>query len=237
MVELHNMSQVEFGIYYVPQENTTFYKKGSDIVGYDIRAEKIAQSQDVDKKHFNDEWRKNAKEYGLHMTITDIVSTESEKLPEIARHVSRLVKNVGYSKIKIKIDGANFVRNNQSILGAIVERSEGIQNLHKDLVEIQKYGDSSFYTRKAKSKPEWISTLTPVQRKNLSEYMSPYVLQEYLPHFTILNPFGGNRDNIINDVNNLLVLPISFDLQSVTIVQRGVGEKFFKIYEEIPVVN
>ncbi|MEK7550447.1 MAG: hypothetical protein AAB535_01540 [Patescibacteria group bacterium] len=229
------MSQIEFGLYYIPDGDSTFYKMGSKIVGYDIRNEEIMDSQEVGGVNFENIWKTDSRQYGLHATITDVVTADSRVLSTVVRQVSGIIKDTDYRNTEIHIQKVESPKDNQSIIVASVKRTNEIKNLHRRLLKIQNCGDSTIYTRRIKSHPKWVDALTSEQQKNLRRYMSPYVLSEFLPHFTLLNPFAGDDDQITKDINNLLSLPTSLKLQSISLVGRNYGDEFLKIYDEIPV--
>lgn len=231
------MSRIEFGIYYIPEQESTFYQKGSEIVGYDIRKEKRMPAPEFEGFWLKDGWRKFSRQYGLHMTLTDVVSINSEKLSEIINQVSRTVKNLASGEIEMKASGVDYIDSGNTMLGTLIEKTYEIQLLHNELVRLQKYGDSTLYTRKIQSQPDWIKTLSPEQQKNLKEYMSPYILREYFPHFTFLNPVDNMDKQMLEKINSFIGFPISFKIQSISVVGRNIGEDFFKVYEEIPIVS
>lgn len=88
----------KLGIYYIPPgppaDNAAFYQAGKSILGYDIRAETENVTPPADIEHrigFTAAWSVNARQYGFHSTIVDVINCGEGDLPTLAERVSAIL--------------------------------------------------------------------------------------------------------------------------------------------------
>lgn len=230
------MKSVEFGVYFVPEENSDFYKKGSEIVGYDIRNRRDVCYDVIGCSCVEDRWRASSKKFGLHMTLTDIVTINESQLPKLIRRVANIFHEViKEHPIGVKCSSIDVIGDRKNVLGINVEKTEHLQYLHESLVEIQKEGRSSHYTRKILTDPKWENTLTEEQKSNMQKYLSPYILKEFVPHFTLFDPISSrNTEKMMEEIERIMNLPFTLTLQRLSIVTKCHDDNYFSIYDEIP---
>lgn len=230
------MTNIEFGVYFVPENNTNFYEKGSKIVGYDIRERKTITNNQIGDIPINKEWNRSSQKFGFHMTLTDIVTIEEKQLPNIISYISNTFNKIcGKKTISLECNNLDIIGNRKNILGIKVNKTEHLQRLHNSLIEIQKEGSSSFYTRKKEIDPEWENLLTETQKNNMKKYLSPYILSEFEPHFTLFDPFETqiNTESVLNEIYKTINLPFSIVLQKLSIVTKKHKDLNFIINKEI----
>jgi hypothetical protein len=85
----------KFAVYFVPKSEESFYKFGSQILGYDLRARRsiqISSSLEQEIGKIEDTWVKDARPYGFHVTICDALDCD---FATIAAVESRLLEWLG----------------------------------------------------------------------------------------------------------------------------------------------
>lgn len=223
---------MKFGIFYVPRGK--LFDIGSTLLGYNLRKGILLPPP----REIRPEWVKNNSPYGFHMTITDIVDVHREKLHEIEKTLQKLLKcfpkNYRYT---LQFSDVAFWENNQTIAAVRFKPSESLIILHSLLVcLLQSKGNSSFYLEQLKqsdTEKKW--TNDRIHKTEL--FFSPYIFNEFKPHFSLLNPFGDkNKQEILDYLTSIFNVYKKIEIESLCIVIKEESEAVFKIYKEIPLI-
>lgn len=220
---------IKFGIYYIPQKSK-FYDLGSKLVGYDIRETKATDKVEG----FNSVWNKNAREYGFHITLTDAVYIEESELANIESHLQDtlgLLASGNRYKLTVEEKPVTFWRTGGDQVALRFKPDSSTLMLHTLLVcKIQVRGNGSLYSKMLDKN---LLDLRSDMTNKVKTFWSPYVLDEFRPHFTLINPYDGSeQQDIENRLNEMFVDIKTIDIDSLCLVtQDGVGQPF-KIYKE-----
>lgn len=185
-----------FALYFIPPEHSDLYQFGSKILGYDIRkGESVASPWE--------EMVGGARQFGFHLTLCDSLYflNEAEVKSAIAevRFLIRNFKTFELTNLQIK----SVFPDAASISLAMDERSGSLEALHHELVHrINRRSVASYYTAKL-TKPARDLESDRAQLM-IKRYRAPYILQRFVPHFTLLNSVPSNdQDRICQEVSEL----------------------------------
>ncbi len=83
----------KFAIYYVPRTEEPFYRLGTSILGYDVRARTaVTLPSDLreDFGQFDTSWTGISRPYGFHLTITEAIDCSWAMIPQVERELTNL---------------------------------------------------------------------------------------------------------------------------------------------------
>lgn len=223
---------LKFGIYYIPKGK--FYDLGSKLIGYDIRAEKITVPLDG----FDKFWSKNVQEYGFHLTMADAVYIEKDELNTIEAELSNIIglfsKENEYI-FEIDQKPVSFWRGGGDQAALRFNPNLSAVLLHSVLVcLIQTKGKGSFYSEMLNANQ---SNFSQDMINKTKRFSSPYVLDEFKPHFTLLNPYLGNdHKKIENELGEVFGEFKTINMNSLCIVTQESPDLPFRIYKEFSLI-
>ena len=223
---------MEFAIYYVPQKSD-FYEKGSHVLGYDIREQKAVPFD----PSVQESWVENIKRFGFHMTITDAVQIEESQVTDLLASFKAIVgcfAGQGPFKTSFESTPVAFWENNQTQAALRYQTTTPLAILHTALVvHLQSQGKGSHYFRILQSKnipPSWGED----KIKKTQLFFSPYIFDEFKPHFSLINPYAGDgKEKIIADLTALFSSQSTLEIGSLCFVTRKSPEDNFTILEEV----
>lgn len=227
---------MKFALYFIPQEGE-FYYKGSTLLGYDIRNKKnIPQPEWVIS-----DWMKNAVEYGFHLTITDAVECKPEDLSKITKNTQMLLDcfpKTGQFKLDLYEEPVSFWPSDkrQAALKFVPNISTTI--LHTALVcFVQCLGTGSLYYDQLIEDPNRYEPSDIYKTKRTKLFWSPYIFDDFKPHFSVINPYTEQDHAIIQSRLNEWFKVVFHEIQKIQmtslclVVQRNQND-YFEIYKE-----
>jgi hypothetical protein len=221
-----------FGLYYIPFE-TEFYDIGSKIIGYDIIKNKHLKCL----KEVNKKWVNEIEKYGFHMTITDAVTVDKNSLPFIEGKIYEILncfsKNLEFT---LSLNEISYWPNNPTQLAIRLKSNNNVEMLHNVLVSIiQILGSDSLYLDDLnKQITEGKIRYTLDQIKKIKMFYSPYIFEQFKPHFTLLNPFYGDecdREKVKEFILSKFDKPINLSINKLIMVTKKDNDKFFKVHK------
>jgi hypothetical protein len=196
-----NANWKKAAIYLIPSENDLFYKFGSKILGYDIRKEYCIPKGSTDiPANFIGE----AKKYGFHATIVDVLYfCEESNIERIKAELKSLCKELRC----INLTNLKFVKgfhSNTDLAITCKDESGIVEIMHHELISrINTTSISSVYkTNKTKKK---FDNTAMRDKLMINRYGSPYILDKFKLHFTLLSdcPNINNSDNsTVNEIES-----------------------------------
>ena len=218
---------VHFGLYFIPAQSK-YYEIGSRILGYDIRAGEPLPCYDF----ISPAWVHDARQYGFHITITDALEIETQKLPNVVREVTKVLacfpRNVRYI---FEVEGVKFWNENRCVLELRPNRS--IELLHDVLVSrINPLGLRSAYST-AYEQRALVSDSAAAAKIKL--FYSPYIFDAFRPHFTYLYPFSGDlatQQKLVSRLTALLPKNDSLLFDRIALVVKFERDHYYRIYQE-----
>ena len=230
----------KFAIYYVPRTEEPFYRLGTSILGYDVRARTaVTLPSDLreDFGQFDTSWTGISRPYGFHLTITDAIDCSWAMIPQVERELTNLLgcfdpahpfvlRRLAESPAGIWGE----MRSNSLVL--LYEPNEYLRMLHTLIVaRINPLGLGSGFLKHYLAHPE--QELQPHQAQQIRLFYSPTVLDSWYPHFTLLNPYtGGDPARLASLFTRLFEPYTQLTVQTICLlVQMDEGDNWH-IYQE-----
>ncbi len=227
----------KFGIYFIPSvERSDFYNLGSKIVGYDIQNEKNIIKDDRNLL-FDQKWNSDCMEYGFHLTIGDAIYFETDKIQMISKEVQAILDVLDVNKLFELKPNKKFLEwrgPNENILVLSYNANLYLQIFHTLVVSlIHPLGNGSLYTERKKENPLKYAQ-EPFLNNRVDRFFTYSGLDNYQPHFTLLNPFVGSKSeksNLYSSIDQLFSEYKSsvFEVSKLALVVKKSNENFFKI--------
>lgn len=190
----------KFAIYYIPQEDDPFYRLGSQLLGYDIRARTLALlPPDMRESlgEFDVAWTTVSRPYGFHLTITEALDCHWATIPLVERELAGLLDCFDpahpfllqrCSERPVGIWG----KAGRNSLVLRYEPNEYLRMLHTLVVaRINPRGTGSSFLERYLEQPD--QEMPPHLVQQIRLFYSPTVLDNWYPHFTLLNPYTGDE--------------------------------------------
>jgi len=181
-VQRHGPAPLErlqaFALYFIPPGKSSFYRFGSDVLGYDIR----------DRQPTLSPWQEEvgqARDFGFHLTICDALyflnAAELRSIWEEVEYIATQLKPFSLTGFRLE---PGFPTPN-SVAVTLDDPSGSLELLHHELVHrvCRRAIESNYTLGLAKAREGAVSKRGELM---LKWYKAPYVLQKFRPHFTLL---------------------------------------------------
>ena len=229
-----------FAIYYVPQAEDAFYRLGTSIVGYDVRARTTAtMPPDLQLQigQFDTSWTGLSQKFGFHLTICDALDCEWSTIPRVERELAELLAcfDPAHPFTLRKQDNVPvgiWGEAGRNTLVLLYEPNTYFSMLHTLIVaRINPLGTGSVYLRRYLDHPEKIQQ--PHRAQQLRLFHSATVLDNWYPHFTLLNPYSGGEPAAMASLLARLFEPyVQLTIRSVCLLVQMDNETKWHIYRE-----
>jgi hypothetical protein len=230
----------KFAVYYIPQADDPFYRLGTSIVGYDVRSRaSVALPADLQERlgPFDTNWAMISHRYGFHLTITDALNCSWAVLPQVEHELADLLGcfNPTHpfmlyrpSERSVGIWGET----GKHSLVLLYKPNEYLRMLHTLFVaRINPLGQGSSFLKRYLAHPEQERPPHEIQQTRL--FYSPTVLDNWYPHFTLLNPYTGSEPGLMASRFAQLFEPYTqFIVQTVCLLVQMDDEDNWHIYRE-----
>lgn len=219
---------VAFALYLVPSRNSGWYEFGSEILGYDVRDNKLVSSTYANEVG-------SAHHFGFHLTISDVLYfSGKEEMRSLIAEIRFLAQEVPRFKLS-SLSVMSSMPDSKSISLVPHDESGMLEILHSESV-------ARLFRRSLAS--DYTLGIAAAVRDNrharseamLKRYRAPYILGSYRPHFTLMtNVNEADQPAIVKVLNNEIA---SRDLSALTVdtlcvmTQQSPGSRWH-ILEEI----
>lgn len=223
--------KTRFALYLIPSGD--LLRIGSKITGYNIRDKQPVEPYDF----IRSEWIAENTQYGFHVTITDAIEIDDSQIPAVRDKIEQLLACLRptntYTLTKKRV---GFWRSESNMAVMLLEPSRHVELLHDIMVAtLHPMGKGSDYSQrylqdKANFKPN-----TPTDIQRLEQFYSPYIFDDFVPHFTCISTFEGIADDRAAVETQLATLFEPFEslaFESVALVVQKEGERYFSIDRE-----
>jgi hypothetical protein len=232
------MNMPKFAVYYVSPPNE-FYHLGASIVGYDIRTRQPTEMTQQLQHHirYDPSWNQLTRPHGFHCTIGCSLDFHYAQLPAIEQEIEDLLAcfNPDHHFLLHQPDKAVvFAGQGPYVVILPYEANTYLQTFHTLIAaRMQPFGTSSRFLQSYLEHPEQYREHPYRARKVLKFYYYPWILDEYGPHFTLLNPYTGVNHATIEKHFTALFQPYqTIQVNSICLViQRNDGAPY-EIYRE-----
>lgn len=187
----------KFGVYYIPRADDPFYQLGSEILGYDVRRRQRMEmpiSLSTKLGEFDTASVSESRPFGFHLTVCDALDCDWGTILAVEHRLMDLLACFN--------PASTFILNRRSeqpvgiwpngdayCLTLVYQPNITLAMLHALLVAcINPLGKGSSYVR------QYLTGARPLQphaAHQLRLFSSPTILDNWTPHFTLLNPYRG----------------------------------------------
>lgn len=214
----------QFAIYYIPN-NIDLYKKGSELIGYNIIKESSVKTSKNKYIAIAQKYNEKSRGYGFHLTLTDVVDINEKKLNEAIKR-SKFIFNLPiFRKIIIKRNKIGLMPN-ANVLAIQYRFDFRFFLLHLLLVVfVQRLGYRSYYTNHT-------HTLSLLRKIKTKLFLSPYIVDDFLPHITLVQNFlTEQQSEMLRYLRSMFSEDTSLHIGQIAVVVKENEKTNFKIIE------
>ena len=227
----------DFALYYVPPAEHPLYPAASELIGYDLRAEKVLPVENPSRAKipgFDVSWVDDPHQYGLHMTIAHAMHFQADRLAAIEAEIESITNLFDPAKAWeiTPCAGTAYIRiaPQRSCL-LRYDPNQAFMMLHALIV--------------ARLSP--LSTGTPQLEKFMAGKLQPSLhaehrlvqyyyynlLDDFYPHFTLFGTLPLEDVEPVRDAV-MSVVPQSepMTIQTLCLLVRPDGEAHYRIHRE-----
>ncbi|QPC84720.1 hypothetical protein G4Y79_10180 [Phototrophicus methaneseepsis] len=223
----------KFAVYYIPPPESDLYQRGSEILGYDVRTGRFLPADNPTRAalpEFDETWVLQPQTYGFHVTTGYALYYDVEQLPQIEQAMED-VFNCFSAGVPFAFTPATeriaFWRDNICVLHMVP--NPAMLMLHTMLIaRVNPYGTASNISRSYAGRTD----LDPVRAHRVRQYYTPYILDGWAPHFTLMMPYEGKRPKIMQQALLDLFSPEPVAVNSICLVVRDDDEGHYRLHRE-----
>ncbi len=180
-----------FAVYLCPPAESEYYRLGSEVLGYDVRAGKeLPLPADV-----RPEWQTASGPYGFHLTLLEGFWCAPETLPEIEAELRACVACLSPTA-DLSLHNGTVVRattHGDRGIGQIFNPSPDLLMFHAFLLaRLARFVTHSPFFDRLVANPDRYPEA--YQKARLALLKTPRGLDTYEPHYTLVDPFGGSEE-------------------------------------------
>jgi hypothetical protein len=191
------VSMPRFAVYYIPPSRSPFYRLGTSILRYDVRARTMMHADNPIRAQipqFQEGYVAKPQSHGLHSSIIGPYQFDPDNLPEIEATVADVLSCFDPTSVftlRAHRDFVTFWNSQKEIVVLRYEPNAALISLHTLLLTgLVRYASGSTYYPQYKDHQAHFSTS---EWQRIRHFYHPNVLDGYNPHFTLLYPYGGDR--------------------------------------------
>ncbi|MEO0597157.1 MAG: hypothetical protein AAF126_13675 [Chloroflexota bacterium] len=228
----------KFAVYTIPSAESDMYKRGSEILGYDVRTGEFLPERNETRSalpEFNDAWIAKPQTYGFHMTTGYSLFYDPATLPQIEAEIEMVLACFGRD-INFRLTPADdpipFWRDSIAVLH--YEPNPAMLMLHTMLTaRVNPYGTSSTVSESYATKNE--SELDPVKAARVKHFFTPYILDGWSPHFSLMYPYTGNSPDKMRGALLELFSPAPLSVESICLLIRDDNDTHYRLHREFTI--
>jgi hypothetical protein len=225
---------IRFGLYLIPEATDPFYQIGSSVVGYDVRNRTTVAPPEFIRPR----WIAPNAQFGFHATITDAITINEKDLSGILEKVELLLSCLNpTNRYLLKKERVGFWRDSSNMAAVILNPNRSVEMLHDILVaSLHPLGFSSEYFDKFKKNPDIFQPNSPASIQKTKQFYSPYIFDEFIPHFTCIHSYDGPVEKRVEVEENLAALFKDTDVlefKKIAFVSQREGDPYFEIIKEL----
>ncbi len=230
----------KFAVYYIPQHDDPFYRLGTQILGYDVRARtSVMLPSDIREAlgQWDEAWTTVSRPYGFHLTISDAIDCHWATIPLVERELVDVLGCFDPAHpftLQRPIDGAVGLwgEAEKKSLVLLYEPNESLRMLHTLIVaRINPLGEGSGFLKKYLAHPE--QELPSHQAQQIRLFFSPTVFDQWSSHFTLLNPYTAGEETVMASRLGHLFEPYGHrTIESVCLLIQRDDDANWQIYRE-----
>ena len=229
----------KFALYVIPPANSRIYQVGSALLGYDVRAGAMLPEENPTREalpEFDEAWVEKPQVYGFHLTVGDALFFEWEDLPKIEQEVENIAasfqRRVQFTLKPEPDDPIPFWGESTPVLQ--YKPNPAMLMLHTLVVaRVNPLGTGSDYTQAYdQMRP---ADQDPVLAHRIRSYYTPNMLNDWVPHFTLMTPYKGAQPAAMRAALGGIFPPETLYIRSICLLVRDDNELFYRLHREFTV--
>ncbi|MEL7434459.1 MAG: hypothetical protein AAFN11_10985 [Chloroflexota bacterium] len=228
----------KFAVYTIPPAESDMYKRGSEILGYDVRTGKFLPEHNETRStlpEFDEAWVAKPQTYGFHMTTGYSLFYDPSTLPQIEAEIEMVLACFGRDvnfQLTPADDPIPFWRDSIAVLH--YEPNPAMLMLHTMLTaRVNPYGTSSTVSESyATQDPAQLDTVKVTRVKH---FFTPYILDGWLPHFSLMYPYTGNSPDKMREALFALFPPTPLSVESICLLIRDDNDTHYRLHREFTI--
>lgn len=228
----------KFAVYYIPPAESSMYLRGSEILGYDVRAGNFLPADNPTRAalpEFNAEWVQRPQSYGFHMTLGYSLEYDPARLPEIEQAMEDVLNcfSAG-TRFTLTPDDMTFIPFwRDEIVVLRYHPNPALLMLHAMLIaRINPLASGSRIGHEFASMD--VSHLPPEAVHRVRQYHTPYMLDGWAPHFTLMQPYAGSQPKATRAALRTLFAAEPRDLETVSLLTMADGDTHYRLHRDFP---
>lgn len=225
----------KFAVYYIPPAESTLYQRGSEILGYDVRTGQPLPLDNPTRSalpEFDEAWVLQPQTYGFHVTTGYSLYFDTETLPEIEQAMHDVFNCFGVGvpfELTPVTERIAFWRDEICVLHCVP--NPAMLMLHTMLIaRVNPYGTASNVSKAYEDKSP--ANLDPVRAHRVKQYYTPYMLDGWIPHFTLMMPYSGTQQDAMHKALLALFPPDPIPVESICLLVREDDETHYRLHRE-----
>lgn len=227
----------KFAVYTIPPADSALYQRGSQLLGYDVRRGAFLPDDNPTRAalpEFDPAWVARPQTYGFHMTTGYSLFYDPALLPQIEAEIETVLgcfgKEVAF-KLSPAADPIPFW--NDAVVVLHFEPNPAMLMLHTLLTaRVNPLGTSSTVAQQYASQDP--QTLDPVRRTRVENFYTPYMLDGWVPHFSLMYPYTGSRRDAMKAALLDLFPPEELTVTTTCLLIRDDDETHYRLHREFP---
>ena len=220
-----------FAVYLCPEADEALYRMGTGLLGFNVRAQRQVSMPDF----LRPEWQTDAGPFGFHLTVVEGFGTNPAWWPDIEAEaracVSCLSPDAALSLTNGRIDvwdgGETWVLRLDPSSALLVAQTLLLARLSRFVT------DSPFTEQVAQGL--WGQ---PHETARLQLLHTPRGLDTWQPHFTLVQPYGGQDPQALRRELERRVAPFtSQTYTALTLFEKRGGETHWRVRAELPLTG
>jgi hypothetical protein len=225
----------KFAVYTVPPADSLLYQRGSEILGYDVRTGEFLPEQNATRTalpEFDSRWIAQPQTYGFHMTTGYSLFYDPAMLPQIEGEIEVILGCFGRDvvfELSPAADPLPFWHDNIVVLH--YQPNSAMLMLHTMLTaRVNPYGTSSNVSQSYAAKAP--HELDLVKATRVRHFYTPYMLDGWIPHFSLMYPYEGQQLQQMKAALLGLFPPQKLVVTSICLLIRGDKDTHYRLHRE-----
>ena len=227
-----------FAVYYVPPSRSPFYRLGTSLVRYDVRAKSMMHSDNPIRAQipqFREDYVAKPQKHGLHSTVVGPYEFDMQHLTEIEATIADILScfdPTSQFTLRTSRDFITFWGKQHDIVVLRYDPNAALIALHTMLLTgLVRFATGSAYYPQYKDDA---AHFTQTEWQRIRHFYHPNVLDGYYPHFTLLAPYTDNRyrKEVERVLRSLFGKFTTHKLESICLMVQDDSSKNWYIHRE-----
>ncbi|MFC4452398.1 hypothetical protein [Deinococcus sonorensis] len=177
---------VQFAVYLCPPADDPYYRAGSDLLGYDVRAQQVTALPGF----LRPEWQRQARPYGLHLTLVEAYSCDASALAQIEAEVQLIMASLSPGARLSLHRGRVEAWEDGEVLVHRYDPSPHLLMLQAVLTaRLSRHATHSPFQDELAEHPDRYPARW--ERARMQLLLTPRGLDDWQPHYTLVQPYEG----------------------------------------------